>query len=1312
MPIETPPQVPPVANDLPISGYRDQIIRMLGEHQVLVICGETGSGKSTQLPQFCLAAGLAEHGMIGHTQPRRLAARSIAARIAEEMQLSGSSRVAYKIRFGDQTSDQTQIKLMTDGILLAETQSDRLLKAYSTLIIDEAHERSLNIDFLLGYLRTLIDQRPELRVIITSATIDAERFAEHFASGGTPAPILNVEGRGYPVEIRYLPWEASNRTDARDRGAKSRDDDDEDDDYDLSRHVIEGLKALAADGEADTLVFLPTERDIREVSHRVAGHYKRMGRSAQIDLLPLYARLPQAEQQRIFHPTGNKRRIIFATNVAESSLTVPDIHFVIDSGTARISRYSPRSKVQRLPIEPISRASADQRAGRCGRVGPGICVRLFSREDYETREPFTTPEIRRTNLAAVILQCKSLQLGEVDQFPFIDPPRPEAIREGVRTLRELGAIDRHDQLTGIGRTLSRMPVDPRVARMILAGEEFGVLPEMLVVAAALEIQDPRERPPDKREAADEAHRPFQDPRSDFVSYLKLWKFYRELRDNVSRSKLDRACRSQFLSPQRMREWTDVYRQLKEMCDQSFRRSANKRTAKGEPSSNLTPAPESPASGELLSDDRYALLHQAILTGCLSGIAMAGEKNDYVGAGGLKLNLWPGSGVFEKKPKWIVAAELVETSKQYARTVAGIQPQWIEPLAKHLVKRHFSDPHWSEKSGAAFCYEQVSLFGLPIVSRRRVPLSPIDRETARELLIEQGLVAEPMPTQAKFIQFNRRLIEWLGQLAAKSRRRELIVDPYEVQKFYFARLPEHIVDRVTLERWDRELSVPNWTKQLRSEEDVAKWLASAPSAIEDISTPYLLPSDMVKQSMDGIHGDAFPNQLQLGATTLPLQYRFEPGGEHDGVSITVPQAALSQLTDERLGWLVPGLLQAKITGLIKALPKRIRRNLVPAADVARLVASELADQYGKTAFMPAVCAALSRRAEMPITENDFTDDKLDEHLEFLLRVVDDQGQTLAEGRDAKSLKLQFATHETPLDVPDQLAASGSGFDWAKSELKTFDLDELPAQIVSQRTGLQLAQFPALMDRGQHVDVVLVADAERAERETRRGLVRLFSLSEKKELRSQVRWLPDIGPAKIKLATLIPGARFEDALIELAARLAFVEHEPLTRTRVQFERLRGERASRIAIAAQELALWLRPLADAYQQARSAWEGLDGSKYGAVLSDIHRQLDWLRHDDFCLVTPWQWLKHYPRYFQGIAYRIDRLRSGGLDRDATNQRTLNPLWLRWTESLDPAARNPLAQATSEFRWTFEELRVSLHAQPLGTSIKTSVQRCEKLLG
>ena len=1277
-------------SELPITAHRQQLIELLRQRQVIVVCGETGSGKSTQLPKLCLEAGLGREAMIGHTQPRRLAARSIATRLAEELDTPLGKSVGYQVRFGDQSGDETLIKLMTDGILLAETQSDRFLDAYDAIIIDEAHERSLNIDFLIGYLRQLQGKRPDLKIIITSATIDAERFAEHFSDEEGPAPIVNVEGRGYPVEMQYLPWETVNNDESRG--------------YDLARHVIAGIDATSKAESGDTLVFLPTERDIREVSHRVAGHVKRLGMEGRNEILPLYARLPQKEQQRIFQPSGAKRRLIFATNVAESSLTVPGIRCVVDTGTARISRYSPRSKVQRLPIEPVSRASADQRAGRCGRVGPGLCVRLYSREDYDARDDFTTPEIRRTNLASVILQTKVLRLGRLEEFPFIDPPRPEAISEGIRTLKELSAIDEKQELTDIGWKLGRMPVDPRVGRILLAAEENNVLPEVLPIAAALELPDPRDRPPGKQQAADEAHSQFADPRSDFLSYLRLWQYYGQARHEHSRNRLTKELQKRFLSPTRMREWADIYRQLKEMASTSLGDTRSKQAKRRSISDIAYPDD----AEQIVGDKKYAAIHQSLLAGLLSGVAMAGDKNEYTGGGGLKLFLWPGSGVFSLKPKWIVAAELVETAKQYARTVAQIQPQWIEAVGAHLIKRSHSDPHWSRKSGGAFCYQRQSLFGLPVVVGRRVPLPPVDPATARDLLIDQGLAEQELQTNAKFVRHNRDLLDSIASLAAKTRRRDLVIDSYIVARFYRSRLPVDVCDRNQLEKLDRASPAPDWAKSLQGAEGVSRWLESHPSMPDDPTTPYMHPGDLIEAISDTVTPDQFPDELTVGNSRLPLEYRYEPGSERDGINLRVHQAALSQLSDDRLGWLVPGMLHQKIVAMIKSLPKRLRRNLVPSADAADKVVADLTPQFGQVPFMKAVCASMTRHAGVPISADDFQKDKQDSHLQMFVTVIDDDGNPVAEGREVEPLRTLVGTPAAS-SSPDLVDDGDES--WSRMSMQSFDIEELPREVIRNRGGVQIAQYVGLVDLGDAVATRLFADLSSAEAGIRAGTLRLFTIAERKELRSQVRWLPSLEDAKIKLSSAVSASKLEDALTETVAKIAFVDGQPAIRTRQEFEKRRAERGRRIAEATQDIAGWLSDLAEAYFLARRALESMTPTRYPQIHGDIEEQMKWLLPDSFMAITPWQWLKHYPRYFSAIAYRLDKIRAGAATRDAESIAVVHALWDRWINSLSQPDQSPLAQVDSEFRWTIEELRVSLFAQPLGTSIKVSPKRCEKLL-
>ena len=1283
-------------SELPITGHRDELLRLIDQRQVIVVCGETGSGKSTQLPKLCLEAGLGREAMIGHTQPRRLAARSIAARLAQELGTPLGKSVGYQVRFGDQTSDETLIKLMTDGILLAETQSDRFLDAYDAIIIDEAHERSLNIDFLMGYLRQLQGKRPDLKIIITSATIDAERFAGHFADEQGPAPVLNVEGRGYPVTIDYLPWEDVV--------------DDESRSYDLSRHVIAGVDSVGAKEPGDTLVFLPTERDIREVSHRVGGHYRRRGMEGRVEVLPLYARLPEKEQQRIFQPSGAKRRIIFATNVAESSLTVPGIRCVVDTGNARVSRYSPRSKVQRLPIESVSRASADQRAGRCGRVGPGVCVRLYSEEDYNGREDYTTPEIRRTNLASVILQTKVLRLGRLEEFPLLDPPRPEAIREGIRTLQELGAIDDKHELTDIGWKLGRMPVDPRVGRILLAAEDQGVLAEILPIAAALELPDPRDRPPDKQQAADDAHARFVDPRSDFLSYLRLWRYYGEARKELSRHRLTRELRKQFLSPNRMREWGDVYRQLKEMASTSLGGGTKKSKRR-----SIGEIRYADGDDTIVDDPTYAAIHQSLLAGLLSGVAMAGEKNEYTGGGGLKLYLWPGSGVFSKKPKWIVAAELVETAKQYARTVAQVQPQWIESVGAHLIKRSHSDAHWSEKSGGSFCYQRQSLFGLPVVVRRRVPLPPVDPATARDLLIEQGLAEHQLSTGAKFVRHNQSLQAAIAALAAKTRRRDLVIDSYIVARFYHSRLPDDICDRGRLEKLDRSTKQPRWTESLRSAEDVSRWLHSPPEIADESASLYMRPGDLVDSIGEASEPvlpsdelEMFPDELAVGNSRLPLDYRYEPGGDRDGINLRVHQAALAQLSDDRLGWLVPGMLQPKVVAMIKSLPKRLRRNLVPAADVAQKIVQELKPRFGQVPFMPAVCESMTRQAGVSITPSDFQAEKQDAHFQFLVTVIDDEGTPIAEGRQVDPLKSSVATTENHSAGP---TSDESDESWSRGSMKTFDIESLPREVIRNRGGVQVAQYVGLVDLGDSAATRLFADAASAESSIGVGMTRLYAITERKELRNQVRWLPSLEQAKVKLSGVVPTGKIEGALCDLLAKIAFVEGQPVIRTAEEFEKRRSERGRRIAEATQDVAGWLSGFADAYFSVRRALESTTQARQNETLGDIRQQIEWLFPDEFLTITSWDWLQHYPRYFAAIAYRLDKVTAGAATRDAESTDVIRSLWHRWIESLSESEQNPVSQVDSEFRWMIEELRVSLFAQSLGTSVKVSPKRCEKLL-
>ena len=1273
--------------ELPITAHRLDLIEKIRSNQVLIVCGETGSGKSTQLPKFCLEAGLGRDGMIGHTQPRRLAARSIANRISQEIGDDVGNMVGYKVRFGDQTNSNTLIKLMTDGILLAETQTDKFLNQYDALIIDEAHERSLNIDFLLGYLKKIRSHRIDLKIIITSATIDAKRFADHFATDGIPAPIISVEGRGYPVEIFYLPWEDKENTNSK---------------YDLSNHVIQGLSALSSHGSGDTLVFLPTERDIREVSHRVAGHYERLGLANRFDLLPLYARLPQSQQQKIFNPIGNKLRIIFATNVAESSLTVPKIRYVIDSGTARISRYNPRLKVQRLPIEPISQASANQRSGRCGRLGPGICIRLFSQNDFDGRAPYTTPEIQRANLASVILQLKSLKLGRIEDFPLLDPPKPTAINDGLRTLREINAIDEEQMLTQIGSRISKLPVDPRVARILIAAKENRCLSEVLPIAAALEIQDPRERPIDKQQAADECHEPFKDTQSDFISLLKLWKYYGDIRTTKSRSQVTKTLRRQYLSSTRMREWADVYRQLKNLI--SIEDKVNRADSSPQSINSIRYLNDSES---IVDDELYAKIHQSLLSGLLSGVALAENKKEYIGAGGLKLKLWPGSGLSDTCPKWIVASEVIETTSTFARVVARVHPDWIELCASHLLNRSHSDPYWSTKKGAAFCFESQHLFGLPVVLKRRVPLSPIDPTTARDLLIDPGLSEGLLRTNARFVRHNQSLLNAIADLASRTRNRDFIVDNYQIANLYRERLPTDVTDRGSLEKLDRKVSdrPPNWMNFKWSNNDLIDSISSH-TPHDDVSSLFFHPSNLIGTDLNLTDGD-FPDEIEIGGSKLPLEYSFSPGNSKDGIRLKVHQSTLSQISEDTLEWMVPGFFIDKLIQLIKSLPKRLRRNFVPAADAAKIIAESLIEDFGRKPFYSTVCKALSQYGECEITESDFQGDKLEEYLNFLITVVDDAGETIAENRCLAALQKSLPA----LDHVVKPVTNSIDMSWSRVQISVFDIEELPKFVLTNQGGLDVRLFPGLVDHGQSVSTELFSSQEVADLSILRGTCRLFYLAEQKEIRSQVRHLPGFDVAKIKLSNVLSSKNLENRFMDLLTRVAFVENNPPIRSIHRFREQQKNSLQRISIASQEISRWLRQWIDSHFQVRSILEQKAKMLENSVFQEsIHQQLSWLYHDQFLEITPWRWLIHYPRYLDALFIKIERL-SIQKDRINESETIISDLWNRWLADIHEANRNAACQSNSEFRWMIEELRVSLFAQSLGTSVKVSPQRCEKLL-
>lgn len=1273
--------------ELPITAHRQELIDLIHSRQVIVVCGETGSGKSTQLPKICLEAGLGRRGTIGHTQPRRLAARAVATRLAEELHTQVGQKVGFKIRFTDTSQAGTLVKLMTDGVLLAETQSDRFLDQYDALIIDEAHERSLNIDFLLGYLTSIRSKRPDLKIIITSATIDPERFAEHFADELAPAPIVEVSGRTYPVEVRY-------------REPLGSDDDGNADEQALLASIASAVDELTGEGAGDILVFLPTERDIRVAAKHLRGHFTHTGTGNRIEILPLYARLSHAEQNKIFE-SHSKRRVILSTNVAESSLTVPGIHYVIDTGLARISRYAPRSKVRRLPIEAVSQASANQRSGRCGRLGPGVCIRLYSQEDYQQRPRFTTPEIRRSDLSSVLLQSLMLRLGPLEEFPLLDPPAAESLRDASRTLTELRAIDDRGQLTPIGKQLGALPCEPRVGRMLLEAHQRNCLAEVLIIASGLECQDVRQRPAGQRPEADAAHAKFLDPHSDFLSLIRLWDFFEGLKGDLGRGRLQQALGQNYLSYQSFREWSDTYRQLMELLGEANLKVGKRRY-------HLPPVP--PPDQQSQEDNKgphqrgkhsknhsqeakpaalprppgYAEMHQSLLSGLLSGIAERGDRHEYKGAGGLGLSLWPGSGLFRRAPRWIVSAEIVETTKRYARTSAEIDVEWIEQQAGPLLKHSYNDPHWSSKSGSALVYRRSTLYGLTIASGRRVPYASIDPEEARNMLIEHGLVAGEWRCDAPFYRHNLELIEDMHELAQRTRSAGYIVDRFHLANFYQARLPEQVVDLHSLQ---------NWLRQTKGTDDERRL--------------WMTPDDLLRDDKDLHQFDvAYPNSLQVGESELPLQYRFEPGHAEDGVKLTVPQAALRQLSEEALGWLVPGLLEEKILAIIKAMPKAQRTNFLPAPDVAKKLTQRLEKEPRDKPFSVALSEAMSEHAGERIALGAVEKEKLPDHLRFLVQVVDDKGEPLDTDRDIHRLIAEYA----PLDGNVGVTTSGQKeVDWVNQAITPADYSGIPAPVRVRRGGVMVAAFPALVDCGQTVELRLVDSQPEANSLTRQGLVRLYGIKHHRALRAHVANLPGLSQASIQLSHLLGSKELAERLHDLLSRLAFVEGKRLPPDRAEFEANHSVATRNLSLAAQDVASWLPKFASQVHELRKVMESAP-AMWSEVNADVRKQTAEMLHKGFLAEVPWVWLVEYPRYLQAIRLRYDKLKGGGVAKDRTLTAPIQQAWRDYIELRDAPERATASeswlQGLEQLRWMIEELRVSVYAQQLGTKQSVSPKR------
>ncbi len=1210
--------------ELPVSERREEIAEAIARNQVVVIAGETGSGKTTQLPKICLELGRGREQRIGHTQPRRLAARTVAQRIAEETGGRVGELVGYQVRFEDSVSDATAVKIMTDGVLLMELARDRDLRQYDTLIIDEAHERSLNIDFLLGYLRRLLPRRPDLKLVITSATIDVERFSKFFDD----APVIEVSGRSYPIETHYLPAPV----DARDE---------------LPARIVDAVRVIQG-GEfgpaGDMLVFLAGERDIRDVARQLRG-------TPDLDVLPLYARLSAAEQARVFG-RGQRRglRVVLATNVAETSVTVPGIRFVIDPGEARVSRYSYRSRVLRLPIEPVSQASANQRAGRCGRVGPGVCLRLYSEEDFLARPAFTDPEIRRSNLAAVVLTMLKLGLGDVEKFPFLEPPDARLVRDGYRLLEELGAVNTRHRLTRLGRRMAAIPVDPTLSRMILAADRHNVLAEVLVIASALAIQDPRERPADKRAQADQAHARFRDPRSDFIALLSLWRYYEEQRQSLSENRLRRLCKKEFLSWLRMREWRDMHRQLVLACRAQGLRSAQK----------------------MAEEVDYAAVHRALLAGLLGNIAQQDERREYRGARNRSLQLFPGSALYRKPPKWLVAGEIVETERVFARSAAAIEPHWVLDINPALLKHQYYEPRWKPDQGRAVAWRRSTLFGLTVSDRVSVHLAKVDAVQARELLIREGLVAGRWHRPPAFLKHNLRLARDIEDLESRLRRRDLLVDDDRLFAFYDERLPAEVTNAAALQAW------------LKDDQDADTRLRCTRET--------LLLRD------PGGLGEQFPDRLDWDGQSYRLSYEFAPGQESDGVTMTVPVALLNRLPRARLEWLVPGLLRDKCIALIKGLPKGLRRQLVPVPDWVDRALGELEPRDAP--LIDALAAALSRLGGPRIGPQDWQQQEVDDYYRMNLRVVDERGRVLAQGRDVDAIVGQFR-EQTRVQV-----AQGGEASPAREGIGRWDFESLAPEFRFRQAGVSIVAYPGLVDRGDSVDIALHDYPGDAYVAHRRGVARLLMLEDRPLHRELRKRLLRGNEVTLLLASLeLDREQILDALLPALALEAGGIGFDDCRSREAFSAAREQMKGRAASLANDAERWLvqslEHMSMALRQAAGA-----GASYASALADLRRQRDRMFDAVAFLGRPWEELRHYPRYARAMQVRAERL-TANFRRDQEHQATLEELaGLALPLEEQNASAAELSSSLRVYRLMLDELRVSLFAQHLGTSRPVSVKR------
>ena len=1286
---------------LPVSARRDEIMAAISQHPVIIVCGETGSGKTTQLPKIALAMGRGKCNypegqgkLIGHTQPRRIAASSVAKRIAEELVTPLGEVVGFKVRFQDRLSRDASVKLMTDGILLAETQTDPLLKAYDTIIIDEAHERSLNIDFLLGYLRQILPRRPDLKVVVTSATIDAQRFADHFKTKSGPAPIIMVSGRMFPVEQRYRPFEEAR-------------------DYDLNDAIADGVDELWRDAhnQGDILVFLPGEREIREAADHLRRHLSHQPLLRQAEVLPLFARLSQAEQDRIFDSHGG-RRIVLATNVAETSLTVPGIRYVIDAGTARMKRYSFRSKVEQLLVEPISQSSANQRAGRCGRVANGICIRLYDQKDYDGRPRFTDPEILRSSLAGVILRMKSLRLGVVEDFPFLEHPSGRAIADGYQLLAELGAVDDANELTATGQELARLPLDPRVGRMILEARSRQALDEVLVIASALSVQDVRDRPMELQAQADQAHAKFDDEKSEFSGYLKLWKWLDDSRGGkhpgaatnehkLSNRQYEQLLRQNFVSLRRVREWRDIYSQL--------------HTVVAEHKWQLNTRPAS-----------YEQLHLAMLAGLLGNIGFKtegeGAQGEYLGARGIKFFAHPGAHLAKKPGRWLVAAELVETTRLFGRGLANIEPQWLEQVGAHLLKKQLLDPHWEKKAGEVVALERATLYGLVIYSGRRVNYSRIDLAGAREIFIRQALVAGEWETPLPFLAANQKLIRQVEDLEHKARRQDVLVEEELIYAFYDQQLPAEVCSGQTLEGWYRQ--------ELKKQPQLL----------------LLTREELMRHEAAGITTSTFPKALRLGGVDCAATYLHEPGDARDGLTVTVPLFVLNQVNEERCEWLVPGMLRDKVLALLKTLHQRPRSRLVPLPETANQMAEALnvTELFGQGSLTDAVLKLARKASAVEIARNDFKLDMLSPHAFMNVRVVDEHGRLLGTGRNLGALKAELGVqargafqalaalkmssqrvgpenlepkvtpgHAGIASVVPKKIANTAGPDLASQRYTSWGFGELPELLEIRKGAQTLIGYPALIDAGDAVTVEVFDEPEAAAARHRAGLRRLFALQIKDALKYLEKNIPELqkmAAAFMQLGKAADGSgggtleELREQIIAVALDRAFLL-EPLPTQEADFKRRLDEGRGRLTLISTEVArltaLILAEYAVAARKIRDSKQAAEAS------ADAAQQLARLLPKRFLVQTPWSALQHMVRYLKAITLRLDKLRADPA-RDTARLAELRPLEQRYWRLL--AERKGVTdERMLEFRWLLEELRVSFFAQELRTPQPVSVKRLDK---